>query len=238
MRYAIFGAGRAGENMAAYLRHLGHVIEIITRAEVEETRANCCEKVSHADIVIAAIPDSALQPWFENWQEVIGERPAVHLSGAVTVSGMSGFHPLYSFPKAVIDMAIMARIPFACSEQGPEFSELFPGAQNPHFMLRDDDRAYYHALAVLSGNLSAFLWNKTADPFEKLSGMPAQDIMRVYLQSLVDRFLEAPKKSLTGPVARRDANTVQKNLDALKSQAELSQLYQAFLDTAWPDYSH
>ena len=238
MRYVIFGVGRAGVSMAAYLRQLGHEVETITRIEAQESHAHCHGLISHSDVVIAAIPDSALQPWFENWRDAIGERPAVHLSGAVTVSGMSSFHPLYSFPKATIDMVIMARIPFACSEQGPDFTKIFPGAQNPHFLLSDEDRAHYHALAVLSGNLSAFLWNKTAEPFEKMSGMPAQEIMGVYLQSLVDRFLEVPTESLTGPVARRDANTVQKNLDALKSQAELRQLYQAFLETAWPEYSH
>ncbi len=236
MRYVIFGNGRVGANMAAYLRRLGHSVDIVTRNDAETHRDHCLRVVQTADIVAAAIPDGKLPAWREAWRDLLAEKTAIHFSGAAAVEGMYGYHPLYSFPATLVDAAAMEKIAFACPAAGPSFQDVFPGASNPSFVIADADRAFYHALAVLSGNLPAFTWNQTAPSFEQLSERAARDIMGVYLQSLVDRFLESPADSLTGPVARRDETTVAANLEALEKAPALRRLYEAFLDAAWPDF--
>ena len=236
MRYVIFGNGRVGGNLAAYLRYLDHTTDCVSHAMADNDISGCRERIAGADIVIAAIPDGKLALWRQTWEGALGGRLAVHLSGASAVPGMYGFHPLFSFPKSIVDLKTLETIPFACSAGAPPFAEVFPGAPNPHFTLRDEDRAKYHALAALSGNLSAFLWNQSAKPLSDLSGLPAEQIMGGYLQSLVDRFTESPTDSLTGPVARRDAGTVAANLAALDGEMQLKRLYETFLETAWPDY--
>ena len=237
MRYVIFGAGRAGANIAAYLRHLGHEVDVILRRTAETDKGTCREIIEHADIVAAAIPDSAIAGWFEEWRDEIGDREAIHFSGATSVDGMAAYHPLYSFPRAVIAMETLEQIGFACSETGPAFQDVFPGAPNPNFVVSDDNRALYHALAVLTGNLPAYLWNRSAPDIEEFAGATTDDILSVYLQSIVDRFREAPSDSLTGPVARRDAATVASNIKALENKSELKALYETFLRAAWPEYT-
>jgi hypothetical protein len=236
MRYVIFGNGRVGTNMAAYLRQLGHDVDIATRSEAETDRDHCRRLIEGADVVAAAIPDGKLPGWRDQWRESLCDKTVIHFSGAAQIEGMHGYHPLYSFPQTLVDTAAMEKIAFACPADGRAFCDVFPGASNPSFVIADHDRAFYHALAVVSGNLSAYLWNQTAPAFEQLSGQAASDIMGVYLQSLVDRFLESPADSLTGPVARRDDETVASNLAALERAPMLRELYEAFLHAAWPNY--
>ncbi len=236
MRYAIFGLGRVGANMAAYLESLGHRVEAISRRDAATAREATAARVASCDVVAAAIPDDRLSGFFGQWRGEIGARIAIHFSGAVRIPGVHGFHPLYSFPKERLRPEALSRIAFACPENGPSFNDVFPDADNPHFEIPEDARAHYHALAVLSGNFAAFLWNETAKSFEKRYAADAGKIMAAYLSSVIDRFAEAPTASMTGPLARRDRQTVKANLAALEDEPQLKALYAAFLALAWPDY--
>ena len=236
MRYVIFGAGRVGANIAAYLRALGHHVALLSHDDVCRNRTSCAEKVAGADIVAAAIPDDHLAAWRNEWSMEIGARQAIHFSGAATIKGVASFHPLFSFPETQVPIDVMKTIAFACPTDGPAFRDVFPGADNPHFEIGDKLRARYHALAVLIGNLPAFVWNEAGTDLSKLSGLSPEAAMGAYLQSLVDRFLESPAASMTGPIARKDRKTVAANLEALNETPLLKALYDAFLDAAWPDY--
>ena len=234
--YVIFGSGRVGANMAIYLDHLGHHISIISRRFSEESPGQCKKLIAGADIIAAAIPDDKLEAWHDRWRSALGDKTTIHFSGAVNVDGVSGFHPLCSFPNSKVAAEDMARIAFACPQDGPSFSDVFEGAPNPHFKIADKDRARYHALAVLSGNLASYLWNETAKEIAGFAGMAPEKIMSSYLGSIVDGFVDNPTASLTGPVARRDAKTVAANLASLKGDPKLHALYLAFLAAAWPEY--
>ena len=234
--YVIFGCGRVGSNMAAYLRHLGHEVRLLSRDEANSDRAGCAEAIAEANIIAAAIPDDKLPAWRDEWQDEIGGKTAVHFSGAVSIDGGFGFHPLYSFPASPLSIEAMKEMAFACPLNGPRFAEIFPKAPNPHFEIADKDRARYHALAVLSGNLASFVWNETAKEIAGFTGMAPEKIMASYLGSILDGFVENPTSSLTGPIARHDKITVEKNLASLKGDPKLKRLYEAFLAAAWPDF--
>ena len=221
--------------MAAYLTSLAHNVTLISRREAETDGDYCRSEISSADIVAAALPDSALSDWRAAWADTIGKRPAVHFSGAVSVDGMHAYHPLYSFPPSVLPADVFPKIGFACPEDGPAFTDIFPGAPNPTFSLGDDARAHYHALAVLSGNFAAHLWNETAAAFASAYDAAPADILSTYFESIVDRFRENPLSSLTGPVARGDRISVEANVAALADDPKLSALYKAFLASAWPE---
>lgn len=234
--YVIFGAGRVGGNMARYLETLGHGVSLISHALAKSDADVCRKEVAGADIVAAAVPDDRIADWHDRWADAIRHKTAIHFSGAARVAGMFAFHPLYSFPPGEIDTAVMKTIAFACPKDGPQFTDVFPDAPNPNFQIAEEDRARYHALAVLSGNFTAYLWNETAKELAQFSGLAPETIMGGYLASVVDRFLESPTDSLTGPVARRDIQTVEANLAALANAPRLQQLYRTFIDAAWPDY--
>ena len=232
MRMLIFGTGRVGGSLARYARHLGAEVDAVGRgADANSVRA----LIDRADLIAAAIPDDRLSPWFAEWKGAIGARRAIHFSGALTVEGMQGYHPLYSFPKAPLEPAVMAGVAIAREAGGPRFASILPGATNPELELAAEDRAFYHALAVLSGNFAAHLWNETAKAFEDRFNLPPETIMGSYLAGVVDRFRESPFDSMTGPLARRDAASVAANLAALDTAPNLKALYEAFLESAWPE---
>ncbi len=235
-RYVIFGAGRVGVNIASYLKHLGHEVSLVSRRQVESDKPSCASLIEKATIIAAAIPDDKLAAWREEWQTALTGKHLIHFSGATTLDGVAGFHPLYSFPRLELPAEKMKGIAFACPADGPSFEEIFPGAPNPNFIIEDADRPRYHALAVLAGNLAGYVWNETAKEFADFSGIPPQIILGSYLASVVDRFVENPTDSLTGPVARRDETTVHKNLESLSDRNNLKVLYEAFVKAAWPDY--
>lgn len=236
MRLVIFGTGRVGTSIAHYARHLGLGVDAIDRRTAEESRQSVLALIAEADVVAAAIPDDFLAGWFAEWRPDIEDLPAIHFSGARIIEGMRGYHPLYSFPKTPLAPAVMAEIAIARETGAPPFSTIFKGARNPEFEIRPEDRAFYHALAVLSGNFAAHLWNETAKAMAARLRIAPEAAMGAYIAGVVDRFRESPFDSLTGPVARKDAATVRANLAALEAEPALLALYQAFLKSAWPGF--
>ncbi len=236
IRIALFGRGRLGSSFAAYAVALGHAVETIAKPAALARPVDARQTVERADLVAAAIPDDALEPWRQDWKGDIGARPAIHFSGARVIEGVCGYHPLYSFPRISLDPAVMAGVAIAREEGAPPFADILPGATNPEFVIKAADRALYHALAVVSGNFAAHLWNASAEAFARQFEIAPGTVLAPYFASLVDRFAEAPLNSLTGPVARRDIRTVELNLDALSEDAQLQALYRAFLASAWPEF--
>jgi predicted short-subunit dehydrogenase-like oxidoreductase (DUF2520 family) len=233
LTYVVFGAGRVGRNIAFYLERLGHHVTMLSRAGTAD-QAGCAALIAQADVVCAAIPDAALPGWLPSWREALRGRIAVHFSGALLLEGSWSFHPLYSFPKDILSLETLRQIAFARQENAPPLGDVFPGADNPTFVVADKDRAFYHALAVLAGNFPAAVWNEIAKiAAERLKIEP--QALAFYLSGVVERFAESPYASMTGPVARRDAATVEANLKALQTAPHLRALYEAFLDLSWPD---
>lgn len=234
-RIAIFGPGRVGASFAAYARSLGHAARLISRAETEACEDGPAGLIGDADVVAVAVPDDRLAAFAEVAAPGLSGRVAIHFSGALRVEGLWSYHPLYSFPRSALTPARMAEIAFAREETAPSFGEILPGAANPEFVVRDADRARYHALAVLSGNFAAHLWNLAARDFsDRLDAPP--ELLAGYFRSLIERFAESPFDSLTGPAARRDRASVEANLAALSDRPDLQALYRAFLASAWPDF--
>lgn len=235
-RYLVFGPGRVGGNFAAYARHLGHEAKLISHAEAATETEKCRALIGEADIVAAAVPDSALAEWARTWRESLGDKPAIHFSGALLIEGLLSYHPLYSFPAAVLAPETLQAIAFAREEKAPSFADILPGAPNPDFVVKAKDRAYYHALAVLSGNFAAYLWNESAKAAASRLEIDPGTVLASYLAGVVERFRESPFASLTGPIARHDRASVEANLAALSDEPRLKALYQTFLEAAWPDY--
>ncbi len=236
----IIGQGRVGVSMAAYGRSLGLNVDVATHADVKAAGAPLAARMRAARVAAAAVPDSAIAPIFQRWRDHIDEgrradQTFVHFSGALTVDGAHSYHPLYSFPKNVLPMEIMGAIPIAVEEAAPSFDSLFTGAPNPVFTVKREDRAFYHAIAVLTGNFAAHIWNEAATALEKRLPELPPALLAPYLAGVVNRFEESPTASITGPIARRDAETAAANLKSLKGAPQLEALYSAFVQSAWPE---
>ena len=164
-----------------------------------------------ADRVVLLISDDAIEGFLDRYRD--GERRLwVHCSGSLSTPLAEGAHPLMAFGPELYDLDTYRLVPFVCERGRRPFAELFPGLGNPSFAVDPADKALYHALCVLAGNGTTLLWRRAFDGFERL-GLP-QAALLPYLDRVAANLADS-EDPLTGPLARGDRRTIERNLDAL-----------------------
>jgi len=241
----VIGAGRLGASLAVALAAAGYTVSAVAArtletaeavaAQVRSTGAQCAavtpaEAAAACDLVFLAVPDAAIEavatalPW----------RPGtgvVHTSGATGLAALAAasragaltgcLHPLQSFPTRAGDAARFHGI--VCGVEGAEplgrtLERITAGLGATVVRLEGIDRALYHAAAVMAGNDVVALMAAAARAWAA-AGLPS-GTARLALSPLLVGAAgnvaahELPQ-ALTGPVARGDAETVARHIEAL-----------------------
>jgi len=151
----------------------------------------------------------------------------IHSSAASNIPGMQTIHPLMTFADNFYNFEQYQDIPFAViAEEAESLSHRLP-FPNPHFVISPEHQALYHAYAVLMSNIPILLWSITSQAAqEKLSLDP--HLFDPILKQSVENFIQNQGNALTGPIARKDHATIEKNLTAL-GNTPLSGIYKTFL---------
>ena len=241
-RYAIVGGGRLARHFSEYFRQLEIPHTRWTRDHrsafnsftIADAKLRLQAAVREADRVLLLVPDDSIASLLRKYP-FLHEQQLVHCSGSLGIPGVAGAHPLMTFADQLYPLDTYRRIPFAL-EQGASFEHLFPGLPNPHFVIRAEDRSRYHAMCVMAGNFAQLLWQGIAERFGQQFEMPA-DALHPYLEQVTKNFLQAPASALTGPLARGDRQTIERNLDSLAGD-DLQDLYAAFVEFYQKDKRH
>lgn len=199
------------------------------------------ELLARADRVLLAIRDDALPGFIRAHRLVPPGRPEtvwVHFSGSVVVDGAWSAHPLCTFAGSPYPPEIYRSIPFIVEQEGPPLDELIPGLDNPTAAIPRATKPLYHALCVSAGNFTQLLWQELFRGFEERLGLPATFAVpylrqtRLNLEQGLDQG--RGQEVLTGPLARRDDDTIRRNLAALHDAGlhDLAGVYEAFLRLA------
>ncbi|HYD18715.1 MAG TPA: DUF2520 domain-containing protein [Patescibacteria group bacterium] len=151
----------------------------------------------------------------------------VHFSGSIVTKKAFGAHPLMTFSADLYTLDKYLAIPFVVDEKAPPFRELLPGIHNQHVRLSPQQKAKYHAACVMAGNFSCLLWQKLFDTLQEDFGFPAH-IGDMYLKQQTENLLKDYKTALTGPLARGDTETIERNLKALSGDPYKA-VYEAFV---------
>jgi hypothetical protein len=221
--YGLIGRGRVATHMARYLEleaqpcvswHRG------MREPAEEVLAGC-------DFVLLAISDGTLPTFLDAYPGFTG-RELVHFSGSLAVEGLHGAHPLMTFGPELYDLETYRSIPFITERGGARFEDLFPGLVNPSWAIDRELKPLYHALCVLAGNCTTLLWAKAMGDFESRLGLPGE-ALRPYLERTFRNVAASGGAALTGPLARRDQGTVERDLEALADDP-FAPVYRAFAE--------
>jgi hypothetical protein len=179
--------------------------------------------IQQADLIWLAIADSALVSFYEKYLLGFDHFKVVHFSGALHDPRMISAHPLMTFGFELYPEDIYKKIQFAIT--GCEtLSEVLPGFQNQYFTLPAEQKPLYHALCVVSGNLPQLLWSETSKVCHE-NKIPFSAFELLMRQSL-ENFLTNGEKALTGPFARNDMTTIEKNKAALPQS--LKNIYSQF----------
>ena len=235
---ALVGPGRAGTTVAAALVARGWTALAVagrspdaasTRSVAARLGARAVPVAAagrDADLVIVATPDheiadaaAALAP------SVRAGALVVHLSGACPLEELDklqaarpdievgSLHPLQSLPSPELGVA---RLPGSwCAVEGPSSVERLSLSLGLRpFRVAADRRAQYHAAATIASNhLVAVLGQ--AVRIAEAAGVPPDALLPLVRASVDNVDALGAAAALTGPVARGDADTVARHLDAL-----------------------
>ena len=212
----VIGAGRAGSTIAARLRERGVRVD-----QDGELRLLCVPDRAIAEVA-RSVP---LGPW------------VAHVSGATPLAELAphvrrfSVHPLQTLtysrgPEQLAGAwsAVTGETPEALSHAHALATML--GLQP--FVLADDRRALYHAGASMASNFLVTLHRGAAQLLAD-AGAPPEALVPLMERTIANDF------ELTGPIARGDAETVERHLAAIRAdEPGLEPLYAALAEATRP----
>lgn len=235
---ALVGPGRAGTTLAAALVARGWTPVAVAgrRIDAPSTLA-AAERLGapavavadagrEADLVIVATPDAAIADTaFALAGGLRSGALVVHLSGACPLEELGklqgerpdvetgALHPLQSLPS--VDLGL-ARLPGSwCAVDGPPAVERLALSLGMRpFRVAADERARYHAAATIASNHLVALLGQ-AVRVAGAAGVPPEALLPLVQASVDNVDALGAAEALTGPVARGDADTVERHLATL-----------------------
>lgn len=228
IRYLFVGNGRLSKHLQYYFRELNLPFLVWTRAEGISELYDRIELATH---ILLPISDGAISGFYKTHLENCS-KTVVHFSGALEIKGIHGIHPLMTFGYDLYDPKFYQKIPFITSSS-LSFDQLLPGVPNSSYQIKPEEKAYYHSLCVIGGNLTSILVSKMRAGMKEL-GLP-DDISNFYAEKCIENVYKNPDRFLTGPFARKDFLTIERNLSALRNDP-YQKIYQSFLSITFPDF--
>ncbi len=208
----VIGAGRAGSAIAARLRERG-----IRVAEDGDLRLLCVPDRAIGEVARSIAPG----PW------------VAHVSGATPLAELAphvhrfSLHPLQTLTRSrgaeQLDGA-WAGVTGATAEALSRATWLAETLGLRPFVLADDRRALYHAGAAMASNFLVTLHRGAARLLAD-AGAPPEALVPLMERTIANDF------ELTGPIARGDAETVERHLAAIRAEEpDLEPLYTALAE--------
>lgn len=242
MKVGFVGAGAAGGALARALAAAGVPVVAVTgkgpeRAHTLAAAIPECAAVptaqdvaDRADLVVLAVPDRAIAEVCASvrWR---ADAAVVHCSGAHSLDVLEparaagalvgGCHPLQTLTGAPEDAARLAGSVFGIEAEEPlrgMLADLVERIGGRPVFLSARDKALYHASAVLISNYTVTLAATAAGLWEAF-GVDRRDGLRALLPLLQGTVANLEQhgvpNALTGPIARGDAGTLERHLNAL-----------------------
>jgi predicted short-subunit dehydrogenase-like oxidoreductase (DUF2520 family) len=228
MNITIIGTGNVGTVLGRMLNHAGHNITML--------KGRGSHEISDAHLIIVAISDDALPALKQILK--LNNQLVAHTAGSVSIdvlkdiSGNYGvFYPLQSIRK---EMSENPEIPLLIDANTEEnkliLTNLAESISNKVGYANDEQRKKLHLAAVLTSNFSNHLFALTEEYCKK------EDIDFTILQPLLLETVTRLKNNSaaavqTGPAARNDVQTIQKQRDMLSAYPQLLKLYNLFTES-------
>lgn len=219
----LIGSGRLAKHLFYWNSLLDKPNQILTWDRSQDPHA-LNRFLQKASIVWLAISDTAIVPFYEKFLAGL-DHTVVHFSGALHDVRMVSAHPMMSFPTELMKPENYAAISFAVTGVD-SLAKALPNFSNSSFQISAEQKALYHSLCVVAGNFPQMLWSESAKKFSEL-GVPSS-AFQTYITQVLNNYLALGEKSVTGPIARKDMVTIEKNQHALTG-SKLKSIYQSFV---------
>jgi predicted short-subunit dehydrogenase-like oxidoreductase (DUF2520 family) len=242
LRIGVVGTGRVGSVLGAALARAGHTVVAASGVSAASVRrAHDClpgvplgdprEVVARAELVLLTVPDDALPGLVAGLAATGAElqgRLLVHTSGrygtgvlepAVGRGGLPlALHPVMTFTGRPDDIARLEGICFgvtAPDQLRPAAEALVIEMGGEPVLIREEDRGLYHAALASAANHLVGLVAEAADLLRSAGVADPARMLSPLLHAALDNALQLGDAGLSGPVARGDADTVARHVEAL-----------------------
>jgi predicted short-subunit dehydrogenase-like oxidoreductase (DUF2520 family) len=223
----LIGSGRLARHLVYWRKLNSQTSQVeFQQWNRSEPTSKLMEYLEKKPLIWLAVSDSALIPFYENYL-INKDLKVVHFSGALHHPGMLSAHPLMTFTEKLFDDEFYNKIHFSITNCS-SLDEALPGFKNSYSIIFAAEKALYHALCVTAGNFPQLLWNEVFKEARNLKIPEAA--LEVYLNKVTENFIQQKEASLTGPLVRKDHVTVEKNLEALKRNEALQNIYKTFAE--------
>ena len=239
---AIIGAGKVGQTFKHLFRSVGHPVSLIGR-DIEESH----ELINKAKLILITTTDQAIEKVCSNISSYLNPESVVsHCSGALSSDlllsaknqgcAIASSHPLNTFPNLTAALATFSNIDhgtYLYCEGDNKAIEVLKSAFNPAgfntIEIASNAKTAYHTACVFACNYLTVLMDISLQTAE-LEGIEKKQFWQAIqplVQSTLNNISEhGTAKSLSGPIARGDTQTISTHLDLLsKSNSDISAIY-------------
>lgn len=230
--FTLLGSGRAAKHLRHYFNLLGISCRCWGRAESRDGDSRLGDSLRSATHVFLLVTDAAIEPLARRAQAMAAELDAaerywIHCSGSLSTPLAWGCHPLMTFPaERLHGWETYRKMAWVVDSQAPAANLLLPRIPNPVFRIDPNQKALYHALCVLSGNVTTLLWQRMIRGLEEQLRIPRAAALP-YLSAVSQSIGNNLEAALTGPLARGDEETLARDLSALAGDPYASLLQAA-----------
>lgn len=226
--YGLIGNGRVASHFAHYFNELG--IPFIQWARNSKSKSSSIlteEYFKEASTILLLISDKSIDSFIEE-NPFLKTKTLIHFSGSLQSINAIGFHPLMTFGKELYPFQTYTRITFVGEDDESKFREVFPQLANAYYKIPKELKGLYHSLCVMSNNFTTLLWQKFYREMEVKLGVPSS-AAAPFLEQTFKNILDNAALALTGPLARGDRETIQKNIESLHGDT-YQKVYSAFVE--------
>lgn len=246
MKIGFIGAGKVGSGFGIYLGSkgfdvVGYFDTNIEASEMASKNAggvrfeNVDDLLRASDLIFITTPDDFIKTVCDQIVKSLSFKQnamVAHMSGAADCSLLESarskgaevfsLHPLQAFADAEKVSKQLKGTYFGLettTEVSHKLEAFMLKLGNPYFRLESGQKANYHMAAVVVSNYMTTLMEFGLSLFEKAGIDRSQgfEALLPLIQGALQNIQSyGPAKALTGPIARGDATTIEKHLEAFK----------------------
>lgn len=221
--YLIVGNGKLSKHFQHYFKLKSISYKIFTRNSKEAFQSLA---QNSKRILVLINDDELLQFIKSNKKKSLQDKIWIHCSGSLSTPLAESAHPLMTFTDQLYDLEFYESIVFITEQNKKDFKELFPELNNKSYKINSEEKEFYHAMCVISGNFTTILWKIFFDYLES-KNIP-QASAHNYLKAVTKNLIEN-SNPLTGPIQRNDKKLIHRHLQILNG-SPLQNVYKSFLE--------
>jgi predicted short-subunit dehydrogenase-like oxidoreductase (DUF2520 family) len=246
MEVVIIGTGNVAHALAMLIKASDHVLlevsgrnpahlkKMATEREVSTSSLVAINK--KADLYIVAVTDDALNH-IGDWLS-LEKKMVVHTAGSVSKDVLKkvsrNYGVLYPLQSLKAQMNVLPEIPFLVDGNTPDDLALildFALSISGKVEVADDEaRRKLHLAAVFVNNFTNHLY-ALAEAFCEREKLPFEFLHPLINETAHRLQLIPAKDAQTGPAARDDINTIQKQMEMLKDFPEMLRVYELMTES-------